>query len=62
MAVQLVQANPSKPTSICRRYEGFTRREVEQAIKACRAQAAAVFPSNAAMKREVSRKSDRSLY
>ena len=62
MAVQLVQANASTPTTICKRYEGFTRREVEQAIKARRAQAAARFPRDATMKREVSRKSEHSLY
>ena len=62
MAVQLVQANATKPTTIRKCYEGFTRREVEQAIKARHAQAAAGFPSDASMKREVSRKSDRSLY
>ena len=45
MAVQLVQANATKPTTIRKRYEGFTRREVEQAIKARRAQTAAGFPS-----------------
>ena len=39
----------------------YFNREVEQAIKARRAQAAAGFPSNASMKHEVSRKSDRSL-
>jgi len=62
MAVQLVQADATKPTTIRKRYEGFTRREVEQAIKARRAQAAAGFPSDATMKKEVSRKSKSSLY
>ena len=62
IAVQLVQANATKPTTIRKRYEGFTRREVEQAIKARCAQAAAGFPSDASMKREVIRTSDRSLY
>ena len=50
------------PTTLRRRYEGFTRREVEEAIKARLAQAAAGFPSDATMKSEVSRKSPSSLY
>jgi hypothetical protein len=43
-------------------FDGFTRKEVEQAIAARKAQALAGHPSESVFKREVSRKSSSSLF
>ena len=48
--------------SVRENYRGYTRREVEQAIKARKLQARAGHPSEKVFKRDVSRKSPHSLF
>ncbi|KAL7529447.1 hypothetical protein ACHAXR_002971 [Thalassiosira sp. AJA248-18] len=54
-AVMLVQ-------TVCKNYEGFTKREVERAILARKLQARSGHPSETVFKREVSRTSESSLF
>ena len=48
--------------TVCKNYEGFTRREVERAILARKLQARSGHPSKAVFKNKVSRKSESSLF
>ena len=63
MGVMLVQAKAAGEVKTIRKsYEGYTLKEVERAIRARKAQAQAGHPSEATMKKEVSHKSESSLY